>query len=96
MREIAGKKPLTEIKAKVWRVFAEVTTDENLGLSEPSGVTKIADCIGMVYGLDAETVLDSLKISEIMPVFGECYGYVSDMINSRIPDSKNAIGDGQN
>lgn len=96
MREIAGKKPLKDLKAKVWRVYAEVVSKDNLGLYEENGATKIAECIGMIYDLDAETVLDELKVSEIMVVFGECYIYLMDMVNGRIPESKNAIGDGQN
>lgn len=93
MREIAGKMPDKDVKAKVWRVYAEVTSDEKLGLEEPGGVMRIAECIGMVYGLDAETILENVPLHEFMQVFGECYGYLSDLIAGRIP--KNASGDGQ-
>ena len=92
MREIAGRKPLTDVKAKVWRIFAEVTSDNKLGLDEPDGITRIAECIGMVYGIDAETVLEELPLNGIMSTFGECYGYLSDLIAGKLP--KNVDGDG--
>lgn len=92
MREIAGKLPDKDIKAKVWREFAEVTSDSKLGLDEPGGIDRIAECIGMVYGLDTETVLESVPLADLMTVFGESYGFVSDLIAGRIP--KNASGDG--
>lgn len=92
MREIAGKMPDKDVKAKVWRIYAEVTSEEKLGLDEPDGVLRIAECIGMVYGVDASVVLEEVPLNEFMKVFGECYGYLSDLIAGRIP--KNANGDG--
>ena len=92
MRKIAGKLPDNDIKARVWREYAEVTNDEKLGLENPGGIDRIAECIGMVYGLDASTVLEEVPLRELMHVFGECYGFVSDLISGRIP--KNASGDG--
>ena len=92
MREIAGKLPDKDIKARVWREFAEVTNDDKLGLDAPGGIDRIAECIGMVYNLDAATVLENVPLRELMHVFGECYGFVSDLISGRIP--KNASGDG--
>ena len=92
MREIAGKKPQADLKAKVWREFAEVTNDEKLGLDTPTGIDRICECIGMVYGVEASTVMEEVPLVELMNLFGECYGYISDLIAGKLP--KNASGDG--
>ena len=92
MREIAGKKPQTDLKAIVWRKFAEVTNDEKLGLDDPNGIDRIADCIGMVYGVEGSLGLDEVPLSELMKLFGECYGFVSDLVAGRLPKNADGVG----
>ena len=88
MREIAGKMPDKEVRAKVWRVYAETIEEDKVD------VFKTAECIGMVYGLDAETVMEEIPLSDLIKTFWECYGFMADLIAGRIPKSKNADGDG--
>lgn len=92
MRKIAGKEPLTRVKARVWREFAKFNEKSALEwLDNEDGLVDLAGCIGQVYGLTAEEVLDDLAVDEIMPVYGDCWTYLLDMITGRLP--KNATGD---
>lgn len=82
-----NKIEMPKVKARVWREIVKFDSERKT-IPVADYVDKHCEIIALIFGVDKDTLLDNIDISDIIPVYTQAVTYLLKLLYAKTTDDK--------